>query len=309
MLNLMGRQAKSRPPRGDWVTPSEARWGLYLTLPVMLLFVALKVAPIVYAGYLSFTEYSLLQPPEFTGWDNFSRAFSDDRAIASFRVTIIYTLGTVIPATIISLAIAVMLDKKLRGMAVFRTVFYMPQVASWVAVGVVWLYIFNPAFGPMNFLLTQIGFPRQPFLNSPDQALPTLIGLGIWRQTGYSVVIFLAGLQGIPQHLKEAAMMDGASAWKTFREVTLPILMPTTMFVVVTAMIFNLQVFDQVVVLTGGGPSRATYTTVLFIFEQAFQSFSMGYAAAIAVLLFIMIMFLSISVLWWTGQLRPSNQR
>ena len=307
MLNPIARNP--RAPRGDWVTPSEARWGLILILPVMGLFIALKVAPVFYAGYLSFTEYSLLQPPEYTGLDNYRRLFSDSRALTSFRVTIIYTLGTVIPATVLSLSIALLLDKKLRGMAVFRTVFYMPQVASWVAIGVAWLYIMNPAFGPFNYLLTQIGLPRQPLLTSPDQALPTLIGIGIWRQLGYSVVIFLAGLQGIPGHLREAAMMDGASPFRRFRQITFPLLMPTTMFVVVTAVIFNLQIFDQVVVLTGGGPGRATYTTVLFIFDQAFLSFSMGYAAAVAVILFLLIMVLSVSILWWTGQLKPSNNR
>lgn len=297
-----------KPPRGDWVTPAEARWGLILTLPVMALFIALKVAPVLYAGYLSFTDYSLLQPPEFIGFDNYQRMFSDSRAMTSFRVTIIYTLGTVIPATALSLAVALMLNKKLHAMGVFRTAFYMPQVASWVAIGVAWLYIMNPAFGPFNYLITQLGFERQALLRSPDQALPVLILIGIWRQLGYSVVIFLAGLQGIPGHLTEAAMMDGASPFRRFRQITFPLLMPTTMFVFVTAVIFNLQIFDQVVVLTGGGPGRATYTTVLFIFDQAFRSFSMGYAAAVAVILFVMIMVLSLSILWWTGQLKPKNQ-
>lgn len=305
---LLPAARTKKPPRGDWVTPAEARWGLILTLPVMALFVALKVAPVLYAGYLSFTEYSLLQPPEFVGLDNYRRMFGDSRAMTSFRVTIIYTLGTVIPATALSLAVALMLNKKLHAMGVFRTAFYMPQVASWVAIGVAWLYIMNPAFGPFNYLITQLGFERQALLRSPDQALPVLIGIGIWRQLGYSVVIFLAGLQGIPGHLKEAAMMDGASAFRQFRQITFPLLMPTTMFVFVTAVIFNLQIFDQVVVLTGGGPGRATYTTVLFIFDQAFRSFAMGYAAAVAVILFTMIMVLSLSILWWTGQLKPKNQ-
>lgn len=293
--------------RGDWVTPAEARWGLILVLPVMALFIALKLAPLFYGGYLSLTEYSLLQPPRFIGFDNYIRLFNDTRALNAFRITLVYTAGTVIPATILSLVIALMLNNRLRGMAVFRTVFYMPQVASWVAIGVAWLYIMNPAFGPFNYLLSQVGIERQGFLNDGSQALPTLIAIGIWRQLGYSVVIFLAGLQGIPQHLREAAMMDGASSWRTFRQITLPILLPTTMFVVVTAVIFNLQVFDQVVVLTGGGPGRATTTAVLFSYNQAFQSFSMGYAAAVAVVLFIAIMLLSLTLLAWSGQLKGNK--
>ncbi|TQM90466.1 carbohydrate ABC transporter permease [Roseinatronobacter monicus] len=292
----------------DWVTPAEARWGLILVLPVMALFLALKIAPLLYGGYLSLTQYSLLQPPRFIGLANYERLFNDPRAMQAFRVTLYYTVGTVVPATILSLAIAVMLDTKLRGMAVFRTVFYMPQVASWVAIGVAWLYIMNPAFGPFNYLLSLVGIERQGFLADGYQALPTLIGIGIWRQMGYSVVIFLAGLQGIPQHLREAAIMDGASAWRSFRHVTLPILMPTTMFVVVTAVIFNLQVFDQVVVLTGGGPGRATTTAVLFSYNQAFQSFAMGYAAAVAVVLFLAIMGLSIVLLLLSGQLRAKKR-
>ncbi|MBW6454602.1 MAG: sugar ABC transporter permease [Trueperaceae bacterium] len=293
-----------RPFRGDWVTPDEARWGLILVLPVMALFLALKIAPLFYAGYLSLTQYSLLQPPRFIGFDNYVRLFNDTRALNAFGVTLIYTAGTVIPATILSLSVALMLNSALRGMGFFRTVFYMPQVASWVAIGVAWLYIMNPAFGPFNYMLAQFGIERQGFLNDGTQALPTLIGIGIWRQLGYSVVIFLAGLQGIPKHLLEAAMMDGASWWRTFRQVILPVIMPTTMFVVVTAVIFNLQVFDQVVVLTGGGPGRATTTAVLFSYNQAFVSFSMGYAAAVAVVLFLAIMGLSLLLLTWSGQLK-----
>lgn len=303
----MAKSGKSWHYR-DWVTPAEARWGLILVLPVMSLFIALKIAPLLYGGYLSLTQYSLLQPPRFIGLANYERLFNDARAMEAFRVTLIYTVGTVVPATILSLAIAVMLDTKLRGMAVFRTVFYMPQVASWVAIGVAWLYIMNPAFGPFNYLLSLFGVERQGFLADGSQALPTLIGIGIWRQMGYSVVIFLAGLQGIPQHLREAAVMDGASWWRSFTQVTFPILLPTTMFVVVTAVIFNLQVFDQVVVLTGGGPGRSTTTAVLFSYNQAFQSFAMGYAAAVAVVLFLGIMGLSILLLLLSGQLRSKKR-
>lgn len=289
--------------RGDWVTPAEARWGLVFVLPVMALFLALKIAPLLYGGYLSLTQYSLLQPPRFVGLANYERLFNDPRALEAFRVTLLYTVGTVVPATILSLAIAVMLDTRLRGMAVFRTIFYMPQVASWVAIGVAWLYIMNPAFGPFNYLLSLVGLERQGLLSNGAQALPALIGIGVWRQMGYSVVIFLAGLQGVPNHLREAAMLDGASWWRSFTQVTLPILTPTTMFVVVTAVIFNLQVFDQVVVLTGGGPGRATTTAVLFSYNQAFQSFAMGYAAAVAVVLFLAIMGLSLLLLILSGQL------
>lgn len=294
--------------QGDWVTPAEARWGLILVLPVMALFLALKIAPLLYGGYLSLTQYSLLQPPRYIGLANYERLFNDPRALNAFRVTLVYTVGTVVPATILSLAIAVMLDTKLRGMSVFRTVFYLPQVASWVAIGVAWLYIMNPAFGPFNYMLSLLGVERQGLLSNSTQALPTLIGIGIWRQMGYSVVIFLAGLQGIPQHLREAAVMDGASWWRSFTQVTLPILMPTTMFVIVTAVIFNLQVFDQVVVLTGGGPGRATTTAVLFSYNQAFQSFAMGYAAAVAVVLFVAIMVLSLLLLGLSGQLSSKKR-
>ncbi len=301
-------KSKRRWAEGDWVTPAEARWGLILVLPVMALFLALKIAPLLYGGYLSLTQYNLLQPPRYIGFDSYLRLWHDPRAWNAFKITLYYTVGTVVPATILSLAIAVMLDTKLRGMGTFRTVFYLPQVASWVTIGVAWLYIMNPAFGPMNYLLSLAGVERQGFLTSSGQALPTLIGIGIWRQMGYSVVIFLAGLQGVPQYLRKAALMDGASWWRSFSQVTLPILMPTTMFVVVTAVIFNLQIFDQVVVLTGGGPGRATTTAVLFSYNQAFQSFAMGYAAAVAVVLFVAIMVLSLLLLGLSGQLASKRR-
>jgi multiple sugar transport system permease protein len=170
----------------------------------------------------------------------------------------------------------------------------------------IWLFMFNPSFGVINYFLSLIGVPRLTWLNSPASALPSIILVGIWRNLGYDVVIYLAGLQGIPAHLHEAVMVDGASAWQRFRRVTWPLLMPTTMFVLIVTGVQALQAFDQIFVLTLGGPGNATATVVYDVYRNAFLYFKMGYASAMAFTWFVLVFALSLLSLRMSGQLRAA---
>jgi ABC-type sugar transport system permease subunit len=178
----------------------------------------------------------------------------------------------------------------------------MPQITSVVAVSIVWLYLFNPQVGLFNLALEAVGLPRQLWLLDPKLALPSLMLLGVWKSVGLSMVVYLAGLQGIPAQFYEAARIDGAGRWASFRAVTLPLLGPTTFFLVVVQMIGTLQVFDQIYVMTNGGPAYATSTVVYQIYIQAFQQFHMGYASAMAFLLFLIIFALTFANFRLRGQ-------
>lgn len=179
----------------------------------------------------------------------------------------------------------------------FRTVFYLPVVVSFVSIAMIWSYILSPQFGVLNYGLSLMGFAKVPWLESPATALPTLIGIGIWKNIGYTTIIYLAGLQGIPSEIYEAARIDGANALHRFRILTWPLLHPVTAFVMLMTGITAFQAFDQVLVLTGGGPARATTTVVLETYRSAFQFLRFGYAAAMAFLLFLIIAALGLTLI------------
>jgi ABC-type sugar transport system permease subunit len=214
-----------------------------------------------------------------------------------------YTVGTIFPSAALALVIALLLDQKIRGLAFFRTAYYIPQIASWVAISMIWIYMFNPSFGVINYVLSFFGIPKLGWLNDTKLALPSIIIVGIWRNLGYNVVIYLAGLQGIPGYLYEAAVIDGANRWRQFWRITWPLLLPTTMFILIITGIFALQAFDQIFVLTQGGPADASVTVVFSIYRNAFQYLKMGYASAMAFVLFVIIFILSALSLRLSGQL------
>lgn len=276
------------------VARTERRAGWLFMLPVVLLFLFIRIIPSLYALYLSFTEYSIIQAPEWIGLDNYLNLLQDDEFFFSLKNTLVYTAGTVIPSAALAFGFALLLDSKIRGLGFFRTLYYIPQVASWVAISMIWIYMFNPSFGLVNFLLTQLGIPKLGFFNDPGLAMPSIILVSIWRNLGYDIVIYLSGLQGIPSSYYEAAQVDGANSWEQFRYITWPLLKPTTVFIVIITGIFALQAFDQIYVLTAGGPADATITAVFTIWRQAFQYGRMGYASAMAFVLFIVIFVLSI---------------
>jgi multiple sugar transport system permease protein len=190
---------------------------------------------------------------------------------------------------IVGLFLAVAMNRKIRGISIYRTAAFATMAISTISEAIVFIWLFDPSFGVVNYFFSLVGIPQQQFLNSPSQALYVIVVMTIWGWTGFSVVVYLAALQGVPQTLLEAAAIDGASAWQSFRRITLPLLSPATLFLAVWLTINALQLFDEVYLSTQGGPLNATTVLVYYVYTQAFQDFNFGYASAIAYLLFIVI--------------------
>jgi multiple sugar transport system permease protein len=267
-----------------------------LIAPWLLGFLIFLAWPMVRSLYLSFTNYSLLAPPVWVGFQNYQRIFSDPDFWQSLKVTLVFALGSVPGGTIIALAIAMVLAQKLRGINFWRTIFFMPSILSSIAVAILWLYVFRPEGGLLNVVLSWFGINGPNWVTSEQWALPALI-LMSWWTIGGQIVIYLAGLKGIPDTYYEAAEIDGANAWAKFRFVTIPMLSPTIFFNVVLAIIGALQVFDVGWVMTRGGPNKATLFYMINLYERAFRFVEMGYASALAWILFIIIMAITLLVI------------
>ncbi len=267
-----------------------------LVLPWILGFFIFLAYPMSRSLYLSFTNYSMQAAPSWIGLRNYERIFADPDFWQSLKVTFLYALGSVPGGTIIALATALVLSQKLRGVNIWRTVFFIPSILSSIAVAILWLYVFRPEGGLLNIALGWFGIEGPNWLNSEQWALPALI-LMSWWSVGNQMVIYLAGIKGIPESLYEAAEIDGANSMQKFRFVTLPMLSPTIFFNVVLAIIAAMQVFDAGYVLTRGGPNDATLFYLVNLYERAFQLVQLGYASALAWILFIIIMGISLLVI------------
>ena len=249
-----------------------------------------------------------MTPPKWLGLANFVRLVSDEDFWHSLRATLYYILGSVPLGIVFSLALALALNQKLRGIAIYRTIYFIPVVSSMIAVALMWRWMYNPTAGILNYGLDQIfKFLHLPFtppdwLQSRTWAMPAIILMSVWKSLGYNMVLFLAGLQGISTHLYEAAEIDGATSWHKFRRITLPLLTPTTFFIVIISIIGSFQIFEQAYIMTQGGPARATVTTVYYIYENGFQWYKMGYASAVAWVLFALI--LVVTLVQWRYQAR-----
>jgi multiple sugar transport system permease protein len=258
---------------------------LYL-LPTFVGLILFSLGAIVVSVGISFTDWNILQPPHWVGLSNYVRLFSTPLNWQVFGNTLYY-MGVIVPVgTALALGLALALNRGLRGIVLLRSLYFLPVISSTVAVSLVWGWLYNQQFGLINYLLSLVGITGPAWLADTRTAMPAVIIMSIWKGLGYNMVIFLAGLQGIPQELYEAAKIDGAGAWAQFRYVTFPLVSPTTFFVVVLSTIAAFQVFDQTYVMTGGGPAYSTTTLALFIYQNAFQWFHMGYAAALSYVLF-----------------------
>ncbi len=267
----------------------------YLFLfPNVLGFFVFTLIPILFAFGLCFVKWDFANPMEFIGARNFLRLFRDEGFQISFWNTLYYTVASV-PLTIVSaLGLAMLLYQKVKGMKWFRTVYFFPYISSMIAVAVVWNMLYHPTMGPINHLLKMIGITHPPeWTASVIWAMPAVILMGVWKQVGYYMVIYLAGLQSIPEQLYEAAIIDGVNPWQKFRYITLPMLSPSTFFVSVLLVINSFKVFDQILIMTDGGPGRATNVLVYYIYYQAFQYFKFGYASAIAMVLFVIVLIIT----------------
>jgi multiple sugar transport system permease protein len=256
---------------------------------VILVFFFLPLTGALLLGFTDFDIYALgdLAYLRFIGIDNYTRLVRDPLFWKALRNTIVFVVIagplTVLPA----LGLALLLHARLtRFRGFFRTALFLPVVTTLVAVAVVWRYLYHPQYGPMAAALGVFGVAPIDWLGDPRWALPAIILMAVWKNFGYSMVVFLAGLHAIPGHLYEAARIDGANAWQQFRHVTLPLLAPTTLFVAVLTLVGYLQLFAEPYVMTQGGPSQSTLSVVLLMYEEGFRWWNMGYAAAVAFLLF-----------------------
>ena len=272
--------------------PKRDREGLaavLFLLPNLVGFLIFTAIPVGAAFVLAFYDYDLLLGASFAGLENFRELASDEVFRAAFFNTVYFTTVSVPLSVVLGLVTAMLVNQALRGVVIFRSIFLLPYVTVTVALSLVWKWIYLPDIGLINSALGVIGIDGPAWLTSERWAMPALIIMTVWKSFGYNMVLFLAGLQNVPEHLYDAAKVDGATGWRRFLHITLPMLSPTTFFVVVISIISSFQVFDQALIMTNGGPGTATTTLVLYIYQVGFQSFEMGYAAAVALVLFAAI--------------------
>jgi ABC-type sugar transport system permease subunit len=283
----------------------------YLFLgPGLVLFFIFVLVPVAAAFYLSFCRYDIIHSPSWIGLASYQRLSKDiaNHGVfyLSLRNTAQYAIGTIPIGMALALVLALLVNTGLRGVSIYRTTYYLPVVTSLVAISMVWMWLYDPNYGLLNYLLElvsraasaaahrHISIPPQTWLANPGQAMAAIVVMSVWRGLGYNMVIYLAGLQGIPEHLYEAAIIDGATAWQRFKAITWPLLKPASAFIFVVSVIGASQVFAQVYVMTNGGPNNATTTIVHQIFQNAFSFMKMGYASAMAFVLFAIIFVLSL---------------
>lgn len=281
--------------------------GYSFILPNLIGYAIFVFIPVIFSFILSVMKWDGSKAPmEFVGLKNFAQIFGDRIFVQSFLHTIQYALLTVVPTLVLSLLLAVLLNHKLKGIAIFRTALYFPYIASIVAVGAVWNMLFQPDFGPINEFLKFIGISRPPrWVVDVKWAMVAISVVSVWKYMGYYMIVYLAALQGISGSLYEAAGIDGANGIQKLRYITIPMLTPTTFFVLIMLTIQCFKVFDLVYVMTGGGPGNATKTLVNYIYEKAFTSWEFGPASAGAIVLFAVV--LVITLIQFAGEKKWSK--
>ncbi len=298
------------------VSPSTARRGgrwPHLTLaqrrnlngylcisPFILGFFLWFIIPAMVAVYLVFHEWNLIAPPEYVGLKNIEHLFNDSLFWQSLRVTVVYTLLSVPLGLALSFCLALLINIKIPGIAIFRTIYYLPSIVPAVANAVLWAWMLNTEFGLINSILRGVGLTKVRWLQDPAIALPALVLMSLWS-VGGSMIIFLAGLQGIPDIYYEAAEIDGAGRWAKMRQITIPMMSPIIFFNLVIGLIGAFQVFTAGFIITDGGPQNSTLFFVLYIYRNAFEYLDMGYAATLSWVLFFVIMALTAVVFKYFG--------
>ncbi|MEM8906464.1 MAG: sugar ABC transporter permease [Bacteroidota bacterium] len=261
---------------------------LFIGFP-LILFAVFTFFPILFAFFISFYDWNLLIPDKpFVGLSNYVELFQDRVFLISIKNTLAYTIGVVPIQTLLALVLAFIMNQQLKGRAFFRLAFYIPAVTSSVVTSIIFVWIYSKP-GLLNYLLSLIGLEGTDWLTNPSTALFAIMALNIWTTSGYFMISFLAGLQSIPQSLYEAAEIDGANQWQQFWKITVPMVRPVTYFVVVLGLIGCFQVFDQIYVMSAGGPVNSTTTMSYFTYNNSFKFFRLGYGAASAVVLAIII--------------------
>ncbi len=279
-------QQRRRMSPAQW---RDLRDGLLYTSPFLLGVLFLWVGPMLYSLYLMTQDWNLITDPKFVGLRNFERALEDPLVTKSLGNTAYYTFIGVPLQLLVAFGLALMLNQSVKGLSLYRTIYYLPSITPAVAFAVVWIQILNPEFGVLNNILGSVGIGPIKWLFDPAWSKPAFILMSLWL-TGFQMIIFLAGLQGVPRELKDAAAIDGANTWGRFWNVTVPIISPVIFFNLIIGIIGSFQVFTSAFIMTRGGPQDSTLFFVLYIYRNAFEYFRMGYAATLAWLLFLIIM-------------------
>ena len=294
-MSSVAAAARRRTNRGlrRSVRQMRREWSAYLFLsPGLLIFSIFTLFALGFAFYLTFHEWNALSPDTpFVGLQNYKRMLGDEDFRQSVINTAYYT-GATVPLTMgIGLLIALLLNQPIRGRGFFRTIYFLPVVTPFVVVAIIWKWLYNGDFGLFNYYLLKLHLITEPLLWLSDKhlAMPAVVLMSVWSGVGFSMVIYLAGLQAIPQELYEAAKMDGAGPWSRLRHITIPMLAPTTLFLMVMGIIGSFQVFTQIFIMTNGGPVNRTTTMVFYIYEAAFKFYEMGYASTLAYGLFALL--------------------
>lgn len=271
--------------------------GWLFASPWIIGFLLWTVGPMLASLVIAFTNWDLITSPTYVGLKNFATMVTDDLVWKSLQVTTVYALVSVPLHIVFGMMLALLLNAGVRGQRFYRTAFYLPSVLSGVAVALLWRWLFSTEFGLFNLLLSYVGITGPSWLGDPQWAMPSLILMSLWG-VGAGTIIYLASLQGIPTDLYEAAEVDGATAWTKFWRITLPLMTPVLFFQLVTGFIVALQVFTQAFIMTSGGPNNATLFYLLYLYRNAFEYFRMGYASALAWVLFIYILVLTLLIYW-----------
>lgn len=284
------------PKKTKYFNKKEAIWGVMLALPAILGFFIWTAGPMIASFYISLTDWKIGGMPKFIGMSNYVQMFTKDPLFAkSLWTTLYFTIGSVPLILIFSFLVAVLLNQKVKFMPFFRTIFYMPSIAPVIASSVLWMWLFNPDFGLLNSALQSLGLHKLMWIYDELQVIPSLIMMNLWGM-GNTMIIFLAGLQGIPEYLYEAVDIDGGNWWDKFKKITIPMMSPTIFFNLIMLVIDNMQVFSKAYVMTDGGPNNASLFYVFYLYRTAFTHSEFGYASALAWILFIIILILTIIV-------------
>lgn len=273
-------------------------WAFLMLLPNVIGFLMFLFLPVLATFAISFTDWDLSTRIGFIGLDNYQELVRDDVFRQVVWNTLYFTAVSVPVGVVVSLVLAVALNQKIRFVRFYRAAFFIPVISSFVAIAILWQWIYNPQFGLLNYGLGWLGIKGPLWLTSPTWAMPAVIIASIWKNLGFNMLIFLAGLQSISETYYEAAEIDGASRLAMFWHITVPLLSPTTFFITVISIINSFQVFDAVYLMTQGGPARATSVLVYYVYENAFQYFQMGYASAIAYALFFLVLIVTFIQFW-----------
>jgi multiple sugar transport system permease protein len=294
MSTVVGERVGRPARRRSSLARQQAIEGYLCLLPWLIGFVCFTLGPMVGAFALSFAEYDIITPPEFTGLANFHRILKDPLFYRSLSNTAYISLLSVPLQQALALALALALNQRLRGIAIYRTIFYLPSQMPLVAAALLWLWVFNPDFGLANALLDTVGLPPLKWLFDVNLVKPSIVLITLWGGIGTPMIVFLAGLQGVPESLYEAAAIDGAGAWQRFRSVTVPMISPVIFFNLIIGVIASFQAyFTLVYTTTQGGPANTSLIYIIYLFFKAFKDFEMGYASSLAWLLFLVVLVLT----------------